>query len=597
MMSDPKRAFLAFALIALVLIFTPRYLDYLAPEPKAPPQETEEVLPDVGIERERSFTESLGLAAPASPAPAPMSTRPNLAAPQWKERVVTIETPLYRAEVSSRGGGHLQTFELKNYKSGQGLGQVQLIPPTIHDATLRISYVNLDGDSVYLVDNFEVLDAPRGAVIQLPEGELTLSYRYTFVSGASVTKRITFQADTYTMPLEILWDHPELEIGPSTLEFEVSWPLGLLPAEKKIREDETYGKVYVYQGGELADQGTAGKGRVNREVLKGDTDWVAQRNKYFTAAFIADPDHPGVYGAYSAEARPIRADGNGPETLTRYQMAIGYQARQTVAMTVYLGPLSYFIIKDLEVDLERIMNFGFALIRPISKFVLYTLVFLHNYVPNYGVVLILFALAIRIVTNPLTKKSSYSTQKMQMVQPQVKELQAKYKGNPQKLNKEMMALWKAEGVNPLGGCLPILIQMPLLWALFVVFRSTIELRGAPFALWITDLSAPDVIFTLPFSLPLYGDGVTVLALIMGITMFVQQKLSGAASNPQQKPMMYMMTGMFFLIFNQFPSGLNLYYAFSNILAIVQQRRIHKSLVQSQPSPALKKGPMKAKPAT
>ncbi len=597
MMSNAKNAFLAFGLIALVLILTPRYLEWLAPQPEASPQGTEEVLPDVAFER--SLTAPQGLTAPAAPAPAPVRARQDRAAPQQSEVVVSIETPLYRAEVSSRGGGHLQTFELKNYESGQGSGQVQLIPPTIHDATLRISYINLDGDSVHLVDNFEVLDAPRGTAVQLPEGELTLSYRYTFVSGASVTKRITFQADSYTLPIEISWDRPELEIGPSSLEFEVSWPLGLLPAEKMIKEDETYGKVYVYQGGELADQGAARKGRVNRETLKGNTDWVAQRNKYFAAALIADPNQPGVYGAYSAEAVPIQAAGNGPETLTRYQMALGYQARQPVAMTVYVGPLSYAIIKDLEVDLERIMNFGFALIRPISKFVLYTLVFLHNYVPNYGVVLILFAIAIRIVTNPLTKKSSYSTQKMQMVQPKVKELQAKYKGNPQKLNQEMMALWKAEGVNPLGGCLPILIQMPLLWALFIIFRSTIELRGEPFVLWITDLSAPDVIFTLPFSLPLYGDGVTVLALIMGITMFVQQRLSGAASNPQQKPMMYMMTGMFFLIFNQFPSGLNLYYAFSNILGIVQQRRIHNSLMLSQPAPApvLKKGPKKAKPAS
>ena len=595
MTSNVKNAFLAFGLIALVLIFTPRYLKWLSPQPEVPPQQTGEILP--GGAFERSIMEPRGLAAPVAPTQASKRSQETLPVPQWEERVVTIETPLYRAEVSSRGGGHLQTFELKNYRSGQGIGQVQLIPPTLLDATLRISYINLDGDSVYLVDNFEVMEAPRTEVVQLPEGEISLRYRYTFDSGASVTKRITFQADSYTLPVEISWEYPELEIGPSALEYEVSWPLGLLPAEKKIKEDETYGKVYVYQGGELEDQGTAGNGRVKREVFKGNTNWVAQRNKYFTAALIADPDHPGVYGAYSAEAVPIRADGNGPETLTRYHMSIGYQAGQTVAMTVYLGPLSYFIIKDLEVDLERIMNFGFALIRPISKFVLYSLVFLHKYIPNYGVVLILFALAVRVVTNPLTKKSSYSTQKMQMVQPQVKELQAKYKGNPQKLNKEMMALWKAEGVNPLGGCLPILIQMPLLWALFIVFRTTIELRGAPFALWITDLSAPDVIFTLPFSIPLYGDGVTVLALIMGVTMFVQQKLSGAASNPQQKPMMYMMTGMFFLIFNQFPSGLNLYYAFSNILAIVQQRRIHKSLMLSQPSPAPKKGPKKAKLAT
>lgn len=223
------------------------------------------------------------------------------------------------------------------------------------------------------------------------------------------------------------------------------------------------------------------------------------------------------------------------------------------------------------------MNFGFALIRPLSKGILWTLVALYDYIPNYGVILILFAIAVRVLTNPLTRKSATSTQKMQLIQPRVTELQAKYKGNPQKLNKEMMALWRSEGVNPLGGCLPILIQLPLLWAFFIVFRTTIELRGQPFIWWVKDLSVPDVIFTLPFSIPLYGNGVTVLAMIMGVTMFVQQKVSGAGNNPQQKPMMYMMTAMFFLLFNQFPSGLNLYYAFSNFLAIIQQRNIRREL--------------------
>ncbi|GAG32400.1 unnamed protein product, partial [marine sediment metagenome] len=251
-------------------------------------------------------------------------------------------------------------------------------------------------------------------------------------------------------------------------------------------------------------------------------------------------------------AVPYAEAGSGNESITRFFMALGYDARQPVTMTLYLGPLSYFIIKDLEVDLERIMNFGFSLIRPISKLVLYTLVFFHDYIPNYGVVLILFAVIIRVLTNPLTKKSAVSTQKMQLVQPKVKALQEKYKGNPQKLNQEMRALWKAEGVNPLGGCLPMLIQMPVLFALFIVFRTTIELRDQPFILWVTDLSAPDVVYTLPFSIPLYGNGVTILAIIMGLTMFIQQKISGAGTNPQQKPMMYMMSGMFFLIFNQFP---------------------------------------------
>ena len=262
-------------------------------------------------------------------------------------------------------------------------------------------------------------------------------------------------------------------------------------------------------------------------------------------------------------------------------------------LTLYMGPLSYSEIKGMDVEMERIMNFGFALIRPFSKGILWMLVALHNYIPNYGVILILFALGVRILTNPLTKKSATSTQKMQLIQPRITELQAKYKGNPQKLNQEMMALWRAEGVNPLGGCLPILIQLPLLWAFFIVFRTTIELRGQPFIWWVKDLSVPDVVFTLPFSIPLYGDGVTVLALIMGVTMFFQQKISGAGNNPQQKPMMYMMTGMFFLLFNRFPSGLNLYYAFSNFLAILQQRNIRKSLEPS--GPAVNPAPVKKSP--
>ncbi|MEE9162511.1 MAG: membrane protein insertase YidC, partial [Candidatus Neomarinimicrobiota bacterium] len=294
---------------------------------------------------------------------------------------------------------------------------------------------------------------------------------------------------------------------------------------------------------------------------------------------------PGVYGAFSA-AKPPRSNARSSrDALTSYDMAIYYNAREPVETTLYLGPLSYFLIKDLGVDLQKIMSLSGSIIRPISIGVLYSLVFLQDYIPNYGVVLILFAILVRIVTNPLTKKSALSTQKMQLIQPKVKVLQDKYKGNPKKLNKEMMALWKVEGVNPFGGCLPILIQMPVLIALFTVFRSTIELRGQPFALWITDLSAPDVVLTLPFSIPLYGSGVTILALVMGITMFVQQKMSGASANPQQKPMMYMMTGFFFLIFNQFPSGLNLYYAFSNILGIFQQRNIRNQLLASQSDPA------------
>jgi len=588
-MSDSARAFLAFGFIALILILTPKYLEWLSPKKEAKPNNEQVVQTPETLPPETASPDA-GQDRSAAPA---LTAQPVERSQKWGEKTITVETPLYKTIVSTRGGGHLETFALKNFQNSRTNQNVQLIPKTIADINLRLSYINLDGDSVFITDNFEILDAPRDLRANIEHGSISLAFGYTFPSGATVTKRMTFHADSYTIPIHIEWDDPALELGINT--FEISWPHGMMPTEKRVKEDETYGKVFVYQAGEIEDHGAVKKGHIDRKTLKGNTQWVAQRNKYFTAAFIADPDQPAIYGAYSAVSAPYDEGGIGTENLTHYNMAIGYNANQPVDMTLYLGPLSYFIIKDLGVDLERIMNFGVSLIRPISKLVLYSLVFLYNYIPNYGVVLILFAVFIRIATNPLTKKSALSTQKMQLVQPKVKVLQEKYKGNPKKLNKEMMALWKSEGVNPFGGCLPMLIQMPLLWALFVVFRSTIELRGAPFALWVQDLSAPDVIFTLPFSIPLYGDGVTVLALIMGITMFLQQKFSGAGANPQQKPMMYMMTAMFFLIFNTFPSGLNLYYAFSNFLNIIQQRNIRKQIAATMSDNAVN-AKLKPKPA-
>jgi YidC/Oxa1 family membrane protein insertase len=196
---------------------------------------------------------------------------------------------------------------------------------------------------------------------------------------------------------------------------------------------------------------------------------------------------------------------------------------------------------------------------------------MHLFIPNYGWVLIIFSVLLKIVLTPLTNSSTRSMKEMQNIQPQLNALQEKYASDPQRLNNERLKLMREHGVNPMGGCLPLLLQMPILWALFIVFRTTIELRQAPFIFWITDLSAPDTIFTLPFSIPIYGSQVNVLPFIMAISQLVQQKISGASGGKQQKVMMYFMTIFFFFLFNQFPSGLNLYYTLYNILSIIQQK--------------------------
>jgi YidC/Oxa1 family membrane protein insertase len=218
------------------------------------------------------------------------------------------------------------------------------------------------------------------------------------------------------------------------------------------------------------------------------------------------------------------------------------------------------------------MNHGWyeRTFRPVSLLILRIFKFFQLFIPNYGIVIILFSILVKIVVYPLTKKSYKSMKEMSRVQPLLTEIKEKYKSDPQRMNKETMKLYKEHGINPLGGCLPMLLQLPLLGALFIVFRSTIQLRGASFIPgWIDDLSGADTIFTFPFSLPLYGDQFNILPILMAGTMFFQSKMT--MQDPKQKAMVYIMPIFMLLIFNQFPSGLNLYYTMFNVLTIFQQK--------------------------
>jgi len=215
------------------------------------------------------------------------------------------------------------------------------------------------------------------------------------------------------------------------------------------------------------------------------------------------------------------------------------------------------------------MNWGWPVIAFFSKAVLWGLMQIYALVPNYGVVIIVFSIIIRLIIWPLTHKSAVSMAGMQRLQPQLVILREKFKNDPQRLNKEMMKLYKEEKINPMGGCLPMLLQLPLLYGLFIVFRSTIEFRQAPFALWINDLSKPDIIFHLPFSIPIYGDYVCVLPILMAVSTFFQSKMT--MSDPNQKMMLYIMPIMLLLFFNSFPSGYNLYFTLFNVWQVVQQK--------------------------
>ena len=239
----------------------------------------------------------------------------------------------------------------------------------------------------------------------------------------------------------------------------------------------------------------------------------SNENKYFVVCILDDSKEQFVGSAISASFKEKEL----------YNISAQMKSDKIANISLYLGPLEYERIKNLGVNLELVMDFGWAIIRPISKSVLWVLKTMHTVIPNYGVILIIFSILVKLIVYPLTKKDYESTQAMQSIQPEVNALKEKHKNNLVKLNQATMELYKKKGVNPLGTCFPMLLQMPLLFALFTVFRSTIELE-VNICFWIKDLSAPDVLFYLPFKMPLYGNYVCALPILMALSMYAQQKM-------------------------------------------------------------------------
>jgi YidC/Oxa1 family membrane protein insertase len=228
---------------------------------------------------------------------------------------------------------------------------------------------------------------------------------------------------------------------------------------------------------------------------------------------------------------------------------------------VYLGPLDYDNLIRYSVGLEQAIDFGFPIIRHVAKLILIIFKAAHSYIPNYGWIIVLFAVVIKIIVYPLTHKTYESASKMQTLQPKIAALKEKYKNDNQRLSKETMKLYKEEGVNPLGGCLPMLLQMPIFISLYNIFGKTIELRQEPFALWITDLSTPDEIIFAGF--PLH-----ILPLLMALSMLVQQKMT--MKDPKQAFLIYAMPVFMIFIFWEMSSGLVLYWTLFNVFTIIQQ---------------------------
>ncbi len=570
-----KKTIIGIVLIILVTLAMPYYQKLFIGQ-KTPSPEKTEANRDTTFQREQqppAVTQSAESSKVAVETPVDSVEEQTAAAINLEEspdiKTIEIQTADIVAVFSTQHGGNPTSWELKKYNYYKG-GKVNLIG----ENKLNTSFVNVNGKLINLssFNLYADFQNNRKVVLNDQNPQIDLHF-YLPVQNGRIVKTITLYKDKYSFTTTISFE--KLQNYVINGQYFFGWKNSLPLTEENEKDDNSYSRAFAYMAEELENL-DASKDKVEKSEFNGRVDWVASRTKYFLQAII--PGNPDASTGANLSGITEKTDQH---EFKDYTVSIDMKYRPAAAVTdtftVYLGPLDYNILKKYNAELQTlVMNRDWyeRLFRPISLLIIPAFKFLHRFIPNYGFVIIIFSILIKLILHPLTKKSYQSMSEMQFLQPQMSEMKEKYKNDPQRLNKEMMKLYKDHGVNPLGGCLPTLLQMPLLFALFIVFRSTIQLRGQPFILWITDLSRPDTLH-LGFTLPLIGNSVHVLPILMGITMIWQSKMT--MTDPKQKMMAYFMPLFMIFIFYSLPSGLNLYYAIFNILSMIQTAQIKRKM--------------------
>ncbi|MEW6668265.1 MAG: membrane protein insertase YidC [Thermodesulfobacteriota bacterium] len=551
-----KNTILAFALSFLVLLAW-AYLFAPKQEPVPPPQ-----APEV------KKTEPAPQPAPPMKTPEPAAAVPRLekaeaATPAGEPLLkdIHVETPLYYAMFSS-AGARLKSFRLKNYHTSPDPKSplVELMPPEATGANQVGVTFGPPSDQARERLLYQV--SADKVVVNAGAAPQELTFSASTPEGTSITQTFRFHPDRYPIELTVGVQNPSASRTEGNFRAFIR---NMLP--KEAQSSYSFMGLALLKDDKL--QEIAPDDLKEDKSLSGRIGWMAFENEYFMTAFIPQGMGEGAFLGKKIPSEHLEASLLAPAV----QIQPG--SRGESRYILYLGPRDLDILKEIGNRLEVSVDFGWTDV--IAKPLLYTLRFFNRYVNNYGVAIIILTVLVKILFWPLTHKSYQSMKEMQKIQPLMAKIREKYKNNREQMNKEMMALYKTYKVNPMGGCLPMVIQIPVFFALFRILGSAIELRHAPFMLWINDLSAPDRLFSFPFEIPFMSPpyGIPVLTLLMGASMFIQQKMTPTPGDQTQAKVMMLMPIIFTAMFINFPSGLVLYWLINNILSIGQQYRILK----------------------
>ncbi len=552
---EQGRLFIAIALSFMIFFLW----NYFFVEKPAPPAET------APVEQAQSAppgpTETQPYQAPAQQGgSAPEGLTATTTAPTVPSApIITVSTPLYKTQVSAQGA-LFKSFELKDFRetvdSDSPLKNV--IPQENRIGFPQMSFAgpSLPGikDAVFYADT----DASEIVVSNQAQ---TITYTWTSPDGIVIQRAYTFKPDSYLIGLTT-----RIKNG-SSQGFNDHLVLTQFKPWPKAKN------AYGFEGPSLFIDNKLNK--LSRKDVKkqsehqGEIQWAATESIYFMTSIV--PPEP-----LAATARLFIKDNDMLENqLIIATDTIVPGTQQQYDTGLYLGPKSLSILRSIGFNLQKAVNFGFfdMLARPALWFMNK----IYSVIPNYGVAIIIMTIFIKILLWPLGTKSYKSMNEMKRVQPLMTEIRAKYKDDKKKQNAETMALYKTYKINPMGGCLPMIMQLPVFFALYKMLYEAIELRHAPFFGWIHDLSAPDRLFDFGFSIPFMQPpyGIPVMTLVMGASMFFQQKMSPPPGDPTQAKIMMLMPIVFTFIFINFSSGLVLYWLVNNILSMGQQFYIQK----------------------
>lgn len=567
---DKQSIILVIALGLLVIFWIPIMTGLgLIEPPKEPPQTTEQ--PAQQVEQQSVEQQSVeqqpvetaktpGTATPSGQAvkePSPETgLTPDEAIAEGPVDTVLIETNVWSIMLTNEGGGPI-SFELKKYLDQEGQ-PIQMLPDC------QVSTPEFSFQNGSLVDSrLMFVSSSSPGTYNVTNQTFELTYSFQSKGGGTITKRYRFYPDRYDYDLIIEMSGLS-ELGIER-EYAIEWNNKLDPTELNIKDDYSSFWAMALMGTERVkfNDYDDGKFAVSHS---GATNWIATRSKFFTSILVPRSRTGSGAKASGVESPIVTPDGTieSRALAVGIEMEIPNQSTVTDSFSVFVGPMDYEILSDFNNDVVDIIDIGTTpfvgwIIKLFAIPIMWLMPRMYQIIPNYGFVIIIFSLLIKLITLPLSKKTVRSMMAMKQLQPKMEELKKKHKKNPQALNKEMMKLYKEHGVNPLSGCLPYLPQMPLFFALFAVFRSTILLRQAHFILWWTDLSRGAMSFTDPY---------IILVIIMAGLMFVQQKMT--MTDPKNKMLIYMMPLMMGFFFYKAAAGLVLYWTCFSLFSWIEQ---------------------------